>query len=127
MVCIHCGSPTQVTNSRLQKRANQVWRRRQCLQCRAVFTTEEAADLLGAWAVKGPSGKLSPFSRDKLYISLYKSCEHRKKAVEDASFLCDTVISKLSLLVKTGTLDTKQIQQTALVALNRFDKAAGVH
>jgi len=128
MVCIHCGQKTHIINSRLQKRSNQVWRRRECLNCQAVFTTEEKTDYSAAWLVRDQSGALQPFSHLKLFLSLYKSCEHRKTALSDAEALTDTVIKKL--LGRSATspaIDRQLIIQTTLVALNRFDRAASSH
>ena len=127
MVCIHCGSGTQVTNSRPQKRSNQVWRRRQCVKCRAVFTTAEAARYEAAWAVRGKSGEINPFSRDKLFLSLHKSCGHRETALNDAAGLTDTIIKKLAGHVTDGVVRARDITQVTQVALNRFDKAASAH
>jgi transcriptional repressor NrdR len=127
MVCVHCGSETQVINSRAQKRSNQVWRRRRCMKCRAVFTTAEAARYEAAWAVRGKSGNISPFSRDKLFLSLYKSCGHRKTALDDAAGLTDTIIKKLAEHVTDGVVRARDIAQVAQVALNRFDKTASTH
>lgn len=126
MVCVHCGSETQVINSRPQKRSNQVWRRRQCLKCKAIFTSEESAEYGASWAIKTDSGKMLPFSRDKLFLSLYECCKHRKTAVEDATALTDTIIKKVAPNIQDGIVDMKTVAQVSLVALNRFDKAAGV-
>jgi len=92
-----------------------------------VFTTEESASYSGSWAVLSRSGALSPFSRDKLLLSLHGSLQHRKNAVNDASALTDTVIKKLSSVIKNGRLESQQITNAVQVALNRFDKAASVH
>lgn len=127
MVCIHCGAKTHIINSRAQKRRNQVWRRRQCWACQATFTTEETAVYAAAWAVRSHKGTYTPFSRDKLFLSLYKSCEHRVSALHDAGALTTTVINKLRPSVVEGVLDRQVILQTAQVALSRFDDAAGVH
>lgn len=124
MVCIHCGAKTHVTNSRLQRRSNQVWRRRQCLNCQAVFTTEEGAQLATAWTVQAANGALEPFSRDKLMLSLYQSCGHRPTALQDASHLSDTVVHRLSSAVENGRIWAGSIAQVCQVVLNRFDKAA---
>jgi transcriptional repressor NrdR len=126
MVCIQCGAETKVTNSRHQKRANQVWRRRQCLSCGAVFTTEEKADYGAAWQVSGWEGHLEPFSRDKLLLSLYDSLRHRPTALRDAGGLVETVISRLVEHVSSGTIDARMIAQISQVALNRFDSAASI-
>lgn len=124
MVCIHCGGKTHTNNSRPQKRSNQVWRRRQCLECGAVFTTEETADYAAAWRVRSKTGALEPFQRDKLFLSLYNACGHRSSAQSDASGLTDTVIAKLMTADLGGVISSTQISQIAQVALNRFDKAA---
>ena len=127
MVCIQCGQKTQVINSRHQARTNQVWRRRRCLTCQAIFTTLESAAYDAAWLVKGYTGSHIPFSRDKLFLSLYHSCQHRPTAISDAAALTDTVIRKLLAEVRASVLDVRSIAAAAQVALNRFDKAASVH
>lgn len=127
MVCIHCGSNTQVTNSRLQKRRNQVWRRRQCVSCQALFTTEEGADYTAAWAVQGVEGGLEPFSRDKLFISMYESLKHRSAALADAGDLTDTVMQKLHKAQRDGVITHSSIIQTVEVALTRFDSVASTY
>jgi transcriptional regulator NrdR family protein len=127
MVCVHCGSKTSVVNSRHQKRLNQVWRRRRCRGCSAVFSTEETATYSGAWTVQDASGGLQPFSRDKLLLSLHRSLQHRPDALSAAAALTDTVIKKLLTLVENGRLEAQQIKNTVQVALNRFDKAASTH
>jgi transcriptional repressor NrdR len=127
MVCIQCGQNTHVINSRHQIRANQVWRRRKCQSCGTVFSTEETASYQGSWIVRNAQGHVEPFSRDKLLLSLHRSCEHRKTALKDAGALSETIISKLSAATQDGVLESRQIVSAAQVALNRFDKAAGVH
>ncbi len=115
-----------MVNSRLQKKDNQIWRRRRCSDCGAVFSTGEAAQLSLAWQVSD-SGRPKPFSRDKLFLSLHDSCGHRRTALSDARGLTETVISKLAAHVKDGTVDKGDITGVVQVALNRFDKAASVH
>ena len=68
-----------------------------------------------------------PFSRDKLLLSIYKSCSHRSNALGDAAALTDTVIKRILKSAKDGPLDSRFIKQTVQVALNRFDKVASVH
>ncbi len=127
MVCIYCGGGTAVINSRPQRRANQIWRRRRCKACGSVFTSEESAQYGSAWQVRSLQGRLEPFSRLKLCLSLLKSCEHRLTALNDAEALTATVIAKLPPHVRGGTLDARDIARAAQVALNRFDKTASIH
>ena len=126
MVCIQCGAKTHIVNSRHQRRSNQVWRRRQCWDCQAVFTTEEVVQYETAWTVLKRTGDLQPFSRDKLFLSLYQACKHRQTALRDAGALTDTVIRKLTAHVTHGAVNSRSIANTAQVALNRFDDAASV-
>lgn len=82
---------------------------------------------MSSWAVSGPDRQLKPFSRDKLYLSVFKSCGHRPDAVDDAGMICDTIIKKLAGQTINGVLPSDRIKQLALVALSRFDKAAGMN
>jgi transcriptional regulator NrdR family protein len=127
MVCVNCNNSTRVTNSRLQKRNNHVWRRRQCTTCGLVFSTEEAVQYANVWLVLDPSGDYSPFSLNKLLLSLYKSCEHRPTALTDAEALSETIIHKLQPKFIDGVITSQTIVQVSQVALNRFDRAASVH
>jgi transcriptional regulator NrdR family protein len=127
MVCVQCGGQTQVINSRHQKRANQVWRRRRCRDCGAVFTSEESPAYGASWAVQSSSGALRAFSRDTLLLSLHRSLQHRQTALEDAGGLADTVIKKLAGAVTDGVIESRTIVSSVQVALSRFDQAASTH
>src|SRR5579862_8809508 len=100
MVCVYCGSETKVTNSRLQKRNNQVWRRRQCVVCQAVFTTHESIELESALSVD-KKGRSEPFLPDLLLKELMMSLNHRKDVYKPAD-----------------------ISKTTAEVLKRFDKRA---
>jgi len=123
MVCIYCGSTTQVVNSRLQKRLNQVWRRRRCVQCRNVITSHELIELGTSIAVRRQK-RIAPFNRDLLFISVYESCKHRPTAAQDASALVQTVLSLLQPQIIEGALSRDQIAETTAAVLERFDQAA---
>jgi transcriptional regulator NrdR family protein len=125
MVCLYCSSPTQVKNSRLQKRANQVWRRRQCIACGSNFTTHEIAEYGSTIMVKRSPRELNPFSRDLLFVSIFESCKHRKTALADASALTLTIIGELVKIVEDGSLERDTVVAIATTVLERFDAAAG--
>jgi transcriptional regulator NrdR family protein len=126
MVCIYCDSRTQVTNSRPQKRLNRIWRRRECLACHAIFTTEEAADLSTSLAVRRQNGTIRPFSRDKLFASVLSALGHRKTPVEDTSALTATIIAKLLHATSQAVVSPPDIAAIAYETLTHFDKAAAV-
>lgn len=126
MVCIYCSADTQVINSRHQKRANNVWRRRKCTGCGAVFTTTEAADLSQTIRVRRTMNGLENFSRDALFVSVHDSLRHRPTAAADASALTATIITRL-LARQTATIDREYIVATATDVLEHFDMAACTH
>jgi transcriptional regulator NrdR family protein len=74
------------------------------------------------------ANKVLAFSRDKLFLSIYKSCGHRQDAISCAAALVDTVIQHLL------TKDTKNpavvsksdIINITKTILNRFDKVAAI-
>jgi len=128
MVCIYCGKDTRVTNSRSSKSSRQVWRRRQCNSCNALFSTFERPDYLGSLLVQQSSGTLNPFSKDCLYISIYESCKHRLGAVSDATELTDTIINKLLKSINNGGIVSRSdIVAVSSYVLRRFDTAAAVY
>ncbi len=71
MNCPHCDS-TQiiVKNTRPTKGNTQIWRRRQCLDCKYTFTTYERIDLSNLIVIK-KSGETERFKRNKLYSGIY--------------------------------------------------------
>ena len=127
MVCIYCGSDTKVTNSRHQKRANNVWRRRECKACHTVFSTVEAPDMELSITVKQPDGRLTPFLRDQLLVSVYDSLKHRKSALADATSLTDTVLGNLYSLTEQSILERDVIVTVVTTVLERFDSIAATH
>lgn len=123
MVCVYCGHETQVTNSRHQKRANQVWRRRKCVDCGAIFSTTEGVDTSQALSVQKKNG-LEPFSRDTLLVSVYDSLRHRKTALQDATALTSTILNALMPLADKAVLDRDVVVTVTAAILDRFDKPA---
>jgi len=127
MVCIVCGLKTSVVNSRIIRRSPKVWRRRKCNTCGNIFTTVEVPVFEQSWLIVGNNKRIKSFSRDKLFLSLYESCKHRPKAVDDAAGLTDTVINKLRPMVENGTVQKMHLKEIILICLNRFDKTAATH
>lgn len=125
MVCPYCGAKTQVFNSRTQKRTNSTWRRRKCMNCKSVFTTEENYDLSTVLRVKTDNSKLQPFSKAKLMISVYECCKHLKHPESDAEALTDTIIKDILELQKP-IISSKEISSVAHYAIKRLDNSAAV-
>ena len=126
MVCIYCGHPTKVTNSRPIARLPGTWRRRECLKCVAQFTTTETADLDKSYVVIKSSKKLAPFQRDVLFISLFEALKHRGDAESSAAALTRTIIG---IIIKrrrasSSRIEPSEIAETVFKTLKRFDKFA---
>lgn len=122
MVCIYCGGETDVTNSRGQKRNNQVWRRRRCKRCGAVFTSHEAIDLSRALVVD--SGRPTPFLSDMLFTEVLLALQDRRDCYLAAREVTSTVIGELLKLPGLPRIDSKQISQATAKVLKRLDKRA---
>jgi transcriptional regulator NrdR family protein len=126
MVCIYCGGKTHITNTRPQRRLRQTWRRHTCVECHAIFTTNEAVDLSTSIVVRDKN-RLTPFSRDRLFISIYKAIGHRETAIADASALSATIIAKLIHDSGTAAVSPFDIIATVSAVLQHFDRAGAVH
>src|ERR1035437_1767619 len=118
MVCVYCGHETKVTNSRRQKRNNQVWRRRKCAVCKAVFTTHEAVDLPGTLFVQsGASTK--PFLPDLLFTEVLLALQDRKDCYAAAREVTNTVIEQLLKMPESPLFAPQQISQATSKVLGR--------
>src|SRR5688572_9004474 len=128
MFCVFCGNFTKVMNSRSPQRLNTVWRRRQCLECKRVFTSTERVDLEKSWAVVDPNDIEKDFHRYKLFLSIYNTLQHTSDPLNAAIGISDTVIAKLfkAGITQEGkvVITTTAIATAAHNALKRFDKAA---
>lgn len=127
MVCIYCSSPTNVVNSRHQKRTNSTWRRRKCIECSAIVSTVESIDLDSSVLFQ-QDNKQAPFIKEHLLLSIYESCRHRPTAVTDAIGLTNTVIAAcMRKSAKPGIISRDTLVQTTWQTLDRFDHAASTH
>lgn len=79
--------------------------------------------MTGAFRVR-TSGKLRPFVRDILFLSLHVSLRHRKTATSDASGLCDTIIGQLPHFAEGGIVERDVIVAITTETLQHFDQAA---
>lgn len=125
MVCTYCGADTKVTNSRHQKRNNQIWRRRRCLSCGADFTTHETADLSSLLVVV-VAGAHKPFSEDILFAELLMALSHRKDAYSAAREVTSTVIRQLLKDPAKPVYSPSAISAAAAGVLSRLDRQAWI-
>jgi transcriptional repressor NrdR len=104
----------------------QVWRRRLCTTCGALFTTNERVDLTTSLVVRGSDGHMAPFNRDKLFVSILQAVGHREQPLEDANGLTATIIAALIRATREASVAAHDITATATAVLKNFDTAAMV-
>lgn len=76
MKCPFCGhSEDRVLDTRVQK-DGAIRRRRECLECKARFSTLETLVLAYPYVIK-KDGRREPFSKDKILRGLQASCQKR--------------------------------------------------
>ena len=127
MECYICEHGTKVTNSRLQLRLNQVWRRRLCTNCDYIFTTIEKIDLERSMSVRLNSETIVPFVREKLLISINNSLGHRVSPINEAISLTDTVIARLQNKYKNSLVTKENLILTTYEILKNFDDTAAIY
>ncbi len=123
MKCPYCNSPTKVTNSRSHNNDQSVWRRRQCKNCGAIWSTEESINLDTSHKVINSEKHLEPFKRDILFISITESLAHSNNRINVSTALTDTII-KYILALNSAFISTSEIKKISNDVLNRFDKIA---
>lgn len=126
MVCTYCSSESDVINSRLQKRTNSVWRRRKCKDCLRLFTTIEQVDYEKSWVVQYADESLRPFQREQLFLSMYRSLQHRPDAIQDAISLSSTATGRIQQVYQHGIITSTAVATICLEILQRFDRAAAI-
>lgn len=123
MNCPYCHNPTKVTNSRSRSNNSQIWRRRRCKNCQSIWTTHEQLDPSTSHKIKSKNNSLQPFSRDKLFLSINDSLNHRKTAIDDATALTDTVLQQV-LTLKSAIIQITEILTITHHVLANFDPTA---
>jgi transcriptional repressor NrdR len=123
MKCPHCrSSKTDVFNTRSTSFGTQIWRRRRCLECNKPFTTYEQPDL-SFLKVQNDTKKPAPYSRARLFSSIYLSFEGIKAEAKTIDAVTDTVEAKI-LELKLAEVTPLQIAEIVLSALKHFSMPA---
>lgn len=76
-------------------------------------------------AVRRNDGRISPFNRDVLFMSVYRAIGHREHPIVDAAALTSTITSKL-LNGTRALIGSEDIVVATLGVLKHFDRAAAV-
>lgn len=126
MICINShNESTKVINSRSNKKAPIVWRRRQGVTSGHIFTTYERPSLAENKPVILTGGENDTFNLGRLILSIAAAFAHNTRAARyDSLWLAQTVEDTLSM--DEATLTPSAISQTTYEILKRFDELAAV-
>lgn len=126
MICPFClHTKTHVYNSRPTKRTNEIWRRRECLNCKKQFSTRESVDLSNIISVENKNGT-QQFSTLKLLGSIATAIDHLDSIDEKANWLMQTIRTRLlSEAAKRSHRVTPQIiSEIVATTLHAYDYAS---
>lgn len=125
MKCPFCSVPdTKVIDSRLNQTADMTRRRRECVECGGRFTTYERIEEVMPHVIK-KDGRREPFSRDKIFQGIEKSCQKRPI---DSSRIEQTVTQIEKRIQSYGLkeIPSNSIGEMVMSALHQLDKVAYV-
>lgn len=71
-------------------------------------------------------GRIEPFSRDTLFMSLVQALGHRSDAIDAASAIAATTIADLLKTHSGASIEVAAVRATAHSTLRRFDKVAAI-
>lgn len=123
MRCPYCGEhDTKVIDSRLTNEADQVRRRRECIQCNGRFTTYEAVELSMPRVVKS-NGSRELFLEAKLRNGLLKALEKRPVDTERVE-IAITQIKRALLATGEREIESRRIGDLVMQKLRKLDHVA---
>jgi transcriptional repressor NrdR len=125
MRCPKCaGEDDKVIDSRSSRDGLLIRRRRECLKCRARFTTYEEI-FREKLRVKKRDGQYEEFDRRKLLVGIEKACEKRPVSTEKIESLAERVITDLENEYGREVPSIK-IGERVMEHLRRLDEVAYV-
>lgn len=123
MKCPYCGSlKDKVTDSRATEDNTEIRRRRECLDCHRRFTTYERLEEMPLIVIK-KDGSSQTFDRDKLILSIMKSCVKRPISTKTIESIVDRVESEARNAFKRE-ITSRQIGESVLAQLRNIDDVA---
>jgi transcriptional repressor NrdR len=125
--CPYCGhNEDRVLDTREQKEGEVIRRRRECLKCKARFSTVEQLSLVFPFVIK-KDGRREPFSKEKILRGLQAACQKRPVSLSQIENICDRisiwVINRGDKEVPSQTIGSKVMRELRLlddVAYVRF-------
>jgi transcriptional repressor NrdR len=120
--CAH--NDTRVIDSRLLGEGDQIRRRRECMECKARFTTYETAELSLPRVIKS-DGRRETFSDEKLRRGIVKALEKRPVEMERV----EAAINRITRRVRESgdrEIESRRIGDLVMDELRGLDQVAYV-
>lgn len=125
MKCPRCGhGDNRVVDSRAGKDGDVIRRRRECLSCRARFTTYERIEEELPLVVKR-DGRREPFDRQKIIAGILKACEKRPVGYAAIEGLVDSLEAAIQASGEKE-ISSIEIGERVMAALRSLDDVAYV-
>ena len=125
MKCPFCGfDDSKVIDSRPAD--NRIRRRRECIKCRARFTTYEAVEM-PLLMVEKRDGTFEPYDRSKLIKGIFSAIKKRPVTMDQVSEIADFIelyyaneLSTIARSVDIGNLILNKLREIDPIAYIRF-------
>lgn len=125
MHCPFCNyQDTKVTDSRWMRENNQIRRRRECMICKARFTTHETAEVTLPRVIKR-DGRRDPFSQEKLRAGILRALEKCPVSTEQIDEMIAHILHQAQTF-EEREISSRQIGEWVMDALRNCDPVAYV-
>ena len=122
MRCSICHAfSSRVLETRSHKETNQIIRRRQCLKCRARFSTQEIPLTLQNFFVIKRNGKKEAFQREKIQKSIALACRKSSVSSNHMEAMTKKVIEWAEQNLPGKDLTTDLVAERILKELTKID------
>lgn len=123
MKCPYCGhSDDRVLDTRVHKEGEQIRRRRECLQCKSRFSTQEVVCVDLPPVIK-KDGRREPFDREKILKGLQAACQKRPVSIAQMEALVERV-AKWVMGRTEREIPARSIGQRVMTELKALDDVA---
>lgn len=122
MKCPFCGhNDDRVLDTRVQKEGS-IRRRRECLECKARFTTLETLIVNFPMVIK-KDGRREPFSKEKILKGIQAACQKRPVSLAQLENVVERIAS---WVINRGEneVDAKLVGKKVMVELKQLDNVA---
>ncbi len=125
MRCPRCSClEDKVMETRVSREGDTIRRRRECLSCEFRFTTREAV-VPAEFIVVKRDGTREEFNPDKLCAGIRRACWKRSVSEAQVEEMVNAVVRDL-LTLQSREINSREIGERAMVALQRVDEVAYV-